>query len=285
MPSTRPPGVVGGKPFAEGELAVEPQPVTSSVGPSSSARPASTVTSGARLEAARLNWRLVRRIQVLVVITAILAGIALNAAPGALADGDPASDVLVQNRLFNPIDSGVSPASQARLDAVLGASARAGFPIRVALIASPTDLGSATSLWRDPKDYARYLWIELSQLYGGQVLVVMPSGFGLYGQRSGPHAVTAAELGVRATAPGPGPQLATAAGSAIPLLARAAGDPIPASALAAADRAATPENARVATDFTPSIAIALIVGALLIAASWGLSVRRRPLQIRRRAVS
>jgi hypothetical protein len=228
----------------------------------------------------------VRRIGVLAVITAILASVALIAAPGALGDGDPASDVLVQNRLFNPIDSGVSPDSQARLEAVLGASARAGFPIRVALIASATDLGTATSLWRDPRDYARYLWIELSELYGGQVLVVMPSGFGLYGKRSGPHAVTAAELGVRATAPGPGPQLATAAISAVPLLARAAGHPIPASALAAADRAATPgEKGGVGTGFSASVAIALIVGVLLIAASWGLSLRARPLQIRRRATS
>jgi hypothetical protein len=146
--------------------------------------------------------------RVIAVITAILASIALGAAPSALADGDPASDVLVQNRLFNPVDSGVSPDSQARLESVLEASARAGFPIRVALIASPTDLGTATALWRDPRDYARYLWIELSQLYGGQVLVVMPRGFGLYGTRSGAHAVTTAELHVRATSPGAGPQLA-----------------------------------------------------------------------------
>ncbi len=226
-----------------------------------------------------------RRIGVLAVITAILASIALIAAPSALADGDPASDVLVQNRLFNPIDSGVSPASQARLEAILGASARAGFPIRVALIASATDLGTATALWNEnPKYYAQYLGIELSELYSGQVLVVMPKGFGLHGPRSGAHAVTSAEGTVRATAPGPGPQLATAALSAVPLLARAAGHPIPASALAAADRAATRgEKVTVRSGFSASVAIALIVGALLIAASWSLSLRARPLQIRRRA--
>jgi hypothetical protein len=219
-------------------------------------------------------------------MTAILASAALSAAPSALGDGDPASDVLVQNRLFNPIDSGVSPASQARLQAVLGASARAGFPIRVALIASAADLGTATALWRDPKDYARYLWIELSQLYGGQVLVVMPDGFGLYGTRSGAHAVAPAELGVRATAPGAGPGLATAAISAVPLLARASRHPIPESALAAADHASTlGEKPATGTGFSPSVVIALLVGALLIAASWGLSLRARPLQIRRKASS
>jgi len=229
----------------------------------------------------------VRRIGVLAVITAILASIALTAAPSALADGDPASDVLVQNRLFNPIDSGVSPASQARLEAVLKQSARAGFPIRVALIASQSDLGTATAFWHEnPKYYAQYLGIELSELYGGQVLVVTPNGFGLYGPRSGAHAVRSAEGTVRATAPGPGPQLATAAISAVPLLARAAGHPIPAAALAAADRAATlGEKATVGGGFSAGVAIALVVGVLLIAASWGLSLRARPLRVRRRATS
>jgi hypothetical protein len=211
---------------------------------------------------------------------------ALIAAPAALADGDPASDVLVQSQLFNPVDSGISPASQARLEAVLRASARAGFPIRVAMIASQSDLGTATALWRDPKNYAQYLWIELSQLYGGQVLVVMPNGFGLYGTRSGSRAVTPAELRVRAAAPGPGQQLARAALSAVPLLARAAGHPIPPSALAAADHTSTlGEKAGVGTGLSPSVVIALVVGTLLIAAAWTWSLRERPLQMGRRASS
>ena len=206
---------------------------------------------------------------------------ALIAAPGALADGDPASDVLVQNTLFNPIGSGVSLSSQTRLEAVLRASAQAGFPIRVALIASANDLGTATALWRDPRDYARYLWIELSQLYGGQVLVVMPSGFGLYGTRSGPHPVKSGELSVRATAPAAGEQLATAALSAVPLLASAAGHPIPGAKLAAADRlSARGQNGSAGGALPPTAVIALVVGALLIALAWTLSLRARPLQPR-----
>ena len=213
---------------------------------------------------------------------AILASMMLIAAPAALGDGDPASDVLVQNALFNPIGSGVSLVSQARLDALLRASSRAGFSLRVALIAAPNDLGTATAFWRDPRDYARYLWIELSQLYAGQVLVVMPDGFGLYGTRSGPRQVTAAELSVRATAPGPGQQLATAALSAVPLLARAAGHPIPAASLAAADRsAALTGGAGAAGEFPATAVIALVVGALLIAAAWTASLRARPIVLRR----
>ncbi len=168
----------------------------------------------------------------LAAITAILASAALIAAPAALADGDPASDVLVESVVFNPID-GVSLASQARLEAVLNASARAGFPIRVALIASAKDLGTVTPLWNKPGKYAAYLDTELSLSYRGQVLVVMPSGFGLHGPAHGPHAVTPAEAAVRAPAPGPGKQLGTSALAAVPLLAAADGHPIPASALAA----------------------------------------------------
>ena len=220
------------------------------------------------------------------VITAILASVALIAAPGASADGDPASDVLVQSQLFNPIDSGVSPSAQARLEAVLKDSARAGFPIRVALIASQSDLGTATAFWHEnPKYYAQYLGIELSELYGGQLLVVMPNGFGLYGPRAGGHAVTSAEGTVRATAPGPGPQLAAAALSAVPLLARAAGHPIPASALAAADRSSGPAEPASGGGLSVGAVIALVIGALIIAAAWTLSLRARPLQLGGKAAS
>jgi hypothetical protein len=52
----------------------------------------------------------------------------------------------------------------------------------VALIASPSDLGSVTALWRRPQSYADCLGQELSLVYGGPVLVVMPDGYGLYGE-------------------------------------------------------------------------------------------------------
>jgi hypothetical protein len=214
----------------------------------------------------------------LSVITVILASVALWTAPTAFGDGDPASDVLVVNTLFNPIGSGISLGSQARLEAVLKASAAAGFPIRVALIAAADDLGTATAYWRDPKDYARYLWIELSQIYGGQVLVVMPDGFGLYGSRSGSHRVATGELSVRASAPGPGDQLATAALSAVPLLARAAGHPIPAAELTAADRSAPLRSQAGPGELPATAGIALGAGALLIVAAWTLSLRAKPIR-------
>jgi hypothetical protein len=209
---------------------------------------------------------------------------ALAAAPTALADGDPASDVLVGRSLFNPIDSGVSQKSQAQLESLLAASRRAGFPIRVALIAKASDLGTASTLWnKPPKDYAYYLWTELSLQYGGQVLVVMPSGFGLYGPSNGPHVVSAAEAAVRAPAPGPGEQLASSARAAVPLLAAAAGHPIPANSLAAATRNSTAGEKVASTGtFSPAVVLTLVVGALLIALAWWASLRARPLGPERR---
>ena len=215
----------------------------------------------------------------LAFITAILASAVLAGAPAALADGDPASDVLAGRSLFNPINSGVSPASQAQLQDVLSASREAGFPIRVALIASQNDLGTATKFWNDPKDYAYYLWTELSIEYGGQVLVVMPNGFGLYGPPKGRRAVSSAEAAVRAPAPGPGEQLASAALAAVPLLAEATGRRIPAAALAQATRSATAaDRSAVAGGVSPGEVIALLMGALLIVLAWWASLRARPLQ-------
>ncbi len=204
------------------------------------------------------------------------------AAPAVLADGDPASDVLVDYPAFNPIGSGVSPATQAHLDALLGASTRAGFPIRVALIASQSDLGTATPLWRKPVSYARFLQAELSEMYGGQILVVMPNGFGLWGPATGSHRVSAAELGVKAAAPGPGNQLAESALAAVPLLAAADRHPIPHAAIVASQAATVAEGSPPSSGFSPAVIASLAVGGLLIGLAWIASLRARPPQLRRR---
>jgi len=51
---------------------------------------------------------------------------------------------------------------------LLQATARAGFPLRVALIDSPSDLGTVTQLWREPLPYAEYLGEELSLDFAGR---------------------------------------------------------------------------------------------------------------------
>ncbi len=69
-------------------------------------------------------------------------------------------------------------AAQRELLATVAAANRAGFAIRVAIISTDYDLGSITALWRKPTIYARFLGLELSSIYRGRLLVVMPNGFG-----------------------------------------------------------------------------------------------------------
>jgi len=141
--------------------------------------------------------------------------------PGsAYADGDPASDVLALQTLFLAQDAGVPAAQQAQLGAELSAAQRSGYQIRVAIIASPTDLGSVTELWRQPQTYAKFLGQELSLVYRGPLLVVMPNGFGTY--RIGRAAAGLPALtGERARG------LGTAALAAIQRLASASGHTLP----------------------------------------------------------
>lgn len=113
----------------------------------------------------------------IVIVLVLLA--ALMAVPFAQADGDPASDYLLTTSTFVPPDLGISAADSARLSATVAAARAAGYPIRVALIGSAYDLGSISSLDRKPKQYARFLGAELTLVYHGRLLVVMPNGFGV----------------------------------------------------------------------------------------------------------
>ena len=100
-------------------------------------------------------------------------------AGGALADGDPASDYLVTQNVFLPFpkpSTSASSALQRAVDAVYAKHLR----IKVAVIASINDLGSVPSLFNKPADYAKFLGQEIPNYYVGPLLIVMPSGFGIY---------------------------------------------------------------------------------------------------------
>ena len=108
--------------------------------------------------------------------------IALVATATARADGDPASDFLLTQRVFLPYDANISPTRSEQLAALASDAARDGYPIRIALIASPVDLGSVTALWAKPQEYAKFLAAEVSFAYRGRLLIVMPQGLGTYQQ-------------------------------------------------------------------------------------------------------
>jgi hypothetical protein len=178
----------------------------------------------------------------------------------ARADGDPASDVLASQTLFLPQDAGLPTAQQARLGALLETANRGGYPIRVAIIAGPTDLGSVNALWRQPGNYARFLGQELSLVYRGPLLVVMPNGYGVF------NASPAALAGI----PSGGP-IGASTITAIQRLAATAGH-----------RLALPPT-QPATHSASADTIAWLVfgaGGALIALAWAASLHARPLRVR-----
>ena len=74
----------------------------------------------------------------------------------------------------------VAPALQTRLNAETAAASRAHFPIKVALIAAPADLGAIPSLFGKPQHYADFLDQEISFVdIKRLLLVVMPNGYGV----------------------------------------------------------------------------------------------------------
>jgi hypothetical protein len=159
-----------------------------------------------------------RAIIVLVLLAAVLA---CAAAPPARADGDPASDYLLGQKVFFPYDLKVAPAKQRQLVALVDEANRAGFTLRVALVWSSYDLGSVTALWRKPQIYARFLGEELRYVYKNRLLVVMPNGFG-FNRPGQPTAAEYAVLSKVTITPGP-TGLVDASLAAVQALAKASG--------------------------------------------------------------
>ena len=112
------------------------------------------------------------------LVALVAATVCLSAPSLARANGDPASDYLLTQNSFLPFTTKIDQTSVKRLNALLAAAKAKKFPIRVAVILSPSDLGTAFSLFGQPEKYVRFLGLELSFVYRGRLLVVMPSGYG-----------------------------------------------------------------------------------------------------------
>ena len=121
----------------------------------------------------------------------LAAAVACLTAGGAGADGDPASDTLLEQNVYFPYQL-PTQAARTALQHAIDEVYTNGDRVKVALVYDTTDLGSVGSLFGKPEDYAHFLGIELGLWYVGPLLVAMPAGFGVYdGGRS-----TAAEEGV-----------------------------------------------------------------------------------------
>lgn len=141
----------------------------------------------------------------------------------ALSDGDPASDVLIGENVFYPFSPPVSGELQKELGAETAAASHAHLPIKVALIASPVDLGTIPELFDKPQQYADFLDQEISFQMKVPLLVVMPAGYGVAGFG---QAATAAAASLTKPSGGVSDDLARAAITAVGKLAAAAGHPI-----------------------------------------------------------
>ncbi len=112
---------------------------------------------------------------------AVVALAALVVVPSALADADPASDVLYTQKIYLPFfGQMVDPAHAKVLKQVVDAAWKKGYKVKVALIATRNDLGGIYQLWRKPQTYANFLGRELVFLYKGLLVTVMPDGMGVY---------------------------------------------------------------------------------------------------------
>jgi hypothetical protein len=135
------------------------------------------------------------RIACVLALGLVLVGVARG-------DGDPASDVLWSQNVYFPY-----PLPSASARAVLKRSVSAvyarNYRIKVAVIATASDLGSVPELFKKPDAYAKFLGTEVGLFYIGPLLVAMPTGFGVY---DGGRPTTAEDAVLaKATAPGSNP--------------------------------------------------------------------------------
>jgi hypothetical protein len=157
-------------------------------------------------------------------VLAVMTALFLAVPAVALANGDPASDVLLQAKVYFPTQR-VSVAAANKLKSVVQTANAKGYPIRVALIRDESDLGTVPNLLNQAQKYAEFLGPELRFAYKGDLLVVMPNGLGLTTTDETPPPSKAIE-GMLVEAGGAPDGLAQTAEEAVTKLADASGHPI-----------------------------------------------------------
>jgi hypothetical protein len=172
-----------------------------------------------------------RRFAALVFVV-LAAATALHPAAPARADGDPCSDFLLVGSLCPPNNPRPSQPQIDRAQKTIDAAKQAGYEIRVAVIGSPTDLGSVPVFFGRPAPYAKFLDAELQSAWKGKLLVVMAAG---YGVREHTKAYVAGVKALQALPPpasGTPDALMAAATVAVRKLAASAGVKVPVIPLA-----------------------------------------------------
>jgi MYXO-CTERM domain-containing protein len=142
----------------------------------------------------------------------------------ARADGDPASDVLLLQDVYLPYAPGVPKPLGTTITDLLKATRKAGFPLKVAIIAKTEDLGAVPEFFDKPQEYAPFLQREIAFNSKKPLLIVMPAGYGAAGLPTGTE--TALEGLAKPKSAG-GEDLGRSAIDAIVRLSTEAGHPVP----------------------------------------------------------
>jgi hypothetical protein len=205
-----------------------------------------------------------RRVATLLAAAILVAALGVGGSGFALADGDPASDVLLGENVYYPYSPPVPGKLQRTLNAETAAAKKAGLPIKVALIATAVDLGVIPELFGQPQNYAKFLDKEISFQGPQPLLVVMPGGYGVQGMSA------KAAAAVKGLAPPQGKTSAALAQAAITAVAKiAAADGHPVKGVAGVSTGASGGGSS-----TAPLLIGLIVAAVLVAAAL-IVLRRR----------
>ena len=190
----------------------------------------------------------------------------------ALADADPASDYLPGFDTYYPFGNTVAKPVQNQLDRLVKIARTRGRPFKVAVIATPVDLGAVTSLFNKPQPYSKFLYREIAGLLQGAeatLVVVMPAGVGIQGRDATPAGRAAAASvtpGLKATPT----QVAQAAVTAVEKISAANGHPLPHVKAVGGPATGSKSSHRVF--------LWLLVAAVLLGVGGALLLRARALQ-------
>jgi LPXTG-motif cell wall-anchored protein len=205
------------------------------------------------------NLPRLRRLPLLLLLTALLLPPAQ-----AEADGDPASDVLLLQDVYLPYAPGIPKPLGDTITTLLKTTRKAGFPLKVAIIADPKDLGAVPQYFGKPTEYAPFLQSEIAFNSKKPLLIVMPAG---YGAAALPKGAEAGLEGLEPPKSAGGEDLGRSAVTAIVKLSAAAGHPVPTPKLPKAS------NEGSGSGTSPLIVIGVPV--ILLALGGGLAALRR----------
>jgi hypothetical protein len=203
----------------------------------------------------------------------LVAALAVLPCAAAWGDADPASDFLPGFDSYLPYGNTVAKPTQGQLDKLLKVARARKEPFKVAVIATPPDLGAVTALFNKPQQYAKFLYREIKPIItGGDVtlLIVMPNGIGVIGRDATTKGGKAA-LAVRVPKNASATALAQTAVSTVEKIAAADGHPLP-------KVAPTKPAATGGSGGTHRRVLGLLAAALLAAIGVAVLLRARLLQ-------